>query len=267
MLKALIVGILLYSLLVAALFTFQRRIIFPANTSLPDKVQAGVSDFSEVRVTTADGLNLLGWYRPAPESRPVVVIFHGNAGHIGHRGYKARGLADAGYGVLLASYRGYGGNPGRPSESGLIADGRAWLDHLEHEGIAARSIILYGESLGTGVAVSMAAERETGAIVLEAPFTSILEIARKRYWFVPVAWLLKDPFDSMARIAKVTAPLLILHGERDDLIPVTHGRQLFVAATEPKTLKLYADSGHNDVFDDNSLSDITAFLNEVFEKR
>jgi fermentation-respiration switch protein FrsA (DUF1100 family) len=151
-------------------------------------------------------------------------------------------------GALLLSYRGYSGNPGSPTEEGLYADARAALDWLQARGVAGSSIVLYGISLGSGVATKMAAERELGAVVLEAPYTSTVDVAALRFPIVPVAWLMEDRFESLARIAAVDEPLLVMHGDRDFVIPQHLGRRLFAAAKEPKEGFWPAGVGHNDIF-------------------
>ncbi|MGF1640179.1 MAG: alpha/beta hydrolase, partial [Rhodospirillales bacterium] len=162
-----------YVVVVGAMFAFQRSMLYLPSTTTPLPATSGVPEMRPVGLVTADGLDLVAWYRPAAEGHPTIVYFHGNGGHIGHRGSKVRPYLDAGYGLLLVSYRGYGGNPGRPSEEGLYRDGRAALAFLGTHGVPPARTVLYGESLGTGVAVHIAAERAramqpVGALVLEA---------------------------------------------------------------------------------------------------
>ena len=185
LLKIVFSAVLIYGLVVASLYLFQRRILFVPGTTPPDREAVGVPDMNDADLMTDDGLTLRSWYRAAMPGRPTVVYFQGNAGTIGGRGFKARSLMDHGYGVLLVGHRGYGGNPGYPSEVGLIDDGQAALEFLATQGVRAKNIILYGESLGSGVVVALAAgisgEEQPGAIILEAPLTSIVEIAASRY--------------------------------------------------------------------------------------
>jgi hypothetical protein len=147
----------------------------------------------------------------------------------------------------MAEYRGYGGNPGTPTERGLVADGAAALDFLDGEGIAANRLVIYGESLGSGVAVLLAAQREVAGLILEAPFTSVADVAQHHYSFMPASALVRDRFDSLARIGQVRAPILVLHGERDRVVPLRFGRALFDAAPEPKELWLAREAGHEDL--------------------
>lgn len=242
-----------YLVFVGALFFFQRNLLYYPDDSVPSPVASGVPEMSPVTAETGDGLALRSWYRAAEEGRPTVVFFHGNAGNIGSRGFKVRSYLDAGFGVLLVGYRGYGGNPGSPTEQGLYADGRAALEFLDGEGVAARLWVLYGESLGSGVAVRMAAERAStdpvGALVLEAPFSSIVDVASHHYPYVPVGWLIKDRFDSAAVIADVRAPVLIVHGREDRTIPMKFGARLFEAAVEPKESHWLEGADHNNLHD------------------
>jgi hypothetical protein len=204
----------------------------------------------EVVTRTADGLELLHWYRPPRDpGLPVVVVFHGNAGHIGDRVPKLASLYAAGYGVLLSGYRGYGGNPGRPTEADLTADARLVLDWLAGQGIAPERTVLYGESLGTGIAVKMAVERPAAAVILESPYTSIAELAQVHYWYLPAWWLVLDKWRSREIIERINAPLLVVHGARDRTVPLRYGRRIFEAAPEPKEILVVDDGAHNDLFE------------------
>ena len=197
---------------------------------------------------------------PPPDGRPVVAYFHGNGGHIGYRAERLRWFARAGYGVLMAEYRGYGGNAGTPNEAGLSMDAIAALDFLEAAGIPTHRIVLYGESLGSGVAVPLAAQRQVAALILEAPFTSVAELAQYHYSFMPAAALVRDRFDSAARIGEVNAPILILHGNRDRVVPVRFGRALFDAAREPKEFWIAPEGGHENLALFGAFDAVRSFL-------
>ena len=184
---------------------------------------------------------------------PTILYFHGNAGNIGSRIDKIFPFSKAGYGILLAGYRGYGGNAGSPSEQGLLMDGRAALAFLAAQGATSENIVLYGESLGTGVAVPMAVEAASSgaavrALVLEAPFTSVVEVASSFYPIFPVRWLLKDRFDSAAIIARIGTPVFVYHGVKDTTIPIRFGRKLYDLAVDPKESLWVKGAGHNDLF-------------------
>jgi fermentation-respiration switch protein FrsA (DUF1100 family) len=176
-------------------------------------------------------------------------MFLGKSGSLRSQRYRVALFREARMGVLLLAYRGYSGNEGEPSEMGLYADARAALDWLEEHDVRERSIALYGASLGTGVATAMAAERDYGALVLEAPYTSVVDVAAARFPVVPVDLLMIDRFDSLSRIDEIDEPLLVMHGDADRVIAQRFGRELFAAADDPKTGFWPDGVGHKDIFD------------------
>lgn len=238
--------IALYLATLLLLYLFQRSILFVPNAEQPDLTAAGLAGvMGSIRTVREDGVELLAWYRPAAGNpTPVLLYFHGNAGHIGHRADRVLPYLEAGLGVLLVEYSGYGGNPGRPTEPGLYADARAAIDFLAQQGIGPDRMLFYGESLGTAIAVQMAVERGCAALVLEAPFTSIGAVAQSRYWMFPVRALVRDKFDSLSKIPRVTSPLFVMHGERDRVVPIRFGRELFDAATAPKEARWFEAGTH-----------------------
>lgn len=239
-----------YLSLIAALYLAQRSMVFVPDRARPNRIAGNVPEMTVVEVKTPDGLTLQGWFSPPPEDsvKPVLVYFHGNAGNIESRGPTVRPWIDDGYGVLLTEYRGYGGNPGTPSEEGLYADGQGWLDWLTEHGIPESRLILYGESLGTGVATEMAL-RHPGvrALVLQSGYTALPDVARKTYFYVPVDLLMRDRFENLKKIPSVRAPVLVLHGARDSTIPADQARQIYAAAAEPKKLVIFPEGEHNDI--------------------
>lgn len=254
-----------YGLAVAAIYLLQRKLMYFPYGPLAPPAEVGLGDMREVAIETADGLRLVAWHRPpTQEGAPTVVLFHGNAGNIAGRAFKARLFLDAGYGLLLVEYRGFGGNPGAPDEAGLYEDGRAALDFLSGEGVAGASLVLYGESLGSGVAVQMASEREVGALVLEAPFTSADDVGAAAYPFLPVRLLIKDHFASVEKIGAVAAPLLIVHGERDRTVPVALGKRLLAAANEPKEGLFIPQANHMTLYDYGAGAAVLDFLARRF---
>ncbi len=263
----LVIAVLVYAALLAYLYFNQRNMMYFPDTSPPNQIgpEGLETSFETAEVTTKDNLSLKGWYiPPRDKDKPVIVVFHGNAGHYGDRLDKMAGFAFNGYGLLLAGYRGYGGNPGKPSEQGLYADARAYLDWLEAKGIPGSQIVLYGESLGTGVAVQMATEREIGALVLEAPYSATSDVAQSVYFFMPVKLLMKDQYRSVDKIGQVTAPVLIVHGALDRMIPIAFGRMLFEQANEPKTFIPLASAAHNDIYDHGAQAHIHEFLDALY---
>ena len=258
-----------YLLVVALLFVFQRRVIYHPGPIQAEPGQYGAADMRVVSLNTSDDLELVAWWRPPPQKNaPVLVYFHGNAGNIGGRASKARPYLDAGWGVLLTSWRGYSGNPGNPTEQGLYSDARAALKFLAENGVSRENIVLYGESLGSGVAVQMAFESRPAfrALVLEAPYSSIIDIAARRFPFAPARWLVRDQFDSITKIAGIHIPVLVVHGERDEVIPVEFGRALFDAANAPKAGKFFPVAGHNDLYEHGAAGMIIEFVDEIPKK-
>jgi len=249
----------IYTALVGGLYLVQRELIYHPTRSLPSPDISGVPEMTVVRLTTEDGITLTSWYSPAEEGQPTIIYFQGNGGNIAGRASKVRPYLDAGFGVLLAGYRGYGENPGRPSEQGLYADGRAHLAFLANQNIAPRHWVMYGESLGSGVAVQLAFERandaqrqaggSVGAVVLEAPFSSLADAAQTHYPYIPARYLVKDRFDSIAKIDKIRSPLFVVNGDQDGVIPAAQGRRLFNAAKEPKESRWISGGGHNNLYD------------------
>ena len=251
-----------YLLLCGAVFVMQRTLLYPAASQAPNLAAHGVDGLHEVTTQTPDGLTLRHWYVPPSEAgAPVLVVFHGNAGHLGDRVPKLVAIIDAGFGVLFAGYRGYSGNPGKPTEDDLTADARRLLDWLAAQGVPAERTVLYGESLGTGVAVKMAAERDSAGVILESPYTSIAAVAQTHYWYLPAKWLVLDKWDSMAHIGRIRAPLLVIHGARDRTVPTRYGRRLFEAAPEPKELLILEGAAHNDLYEHRQVAErVIAFL-------
>ena len=249
-----------YGGIVGSLFLFQRQLLYRPDKTRPELGDLASIGVREVTLTTADGLSLFSWYLPPGAGRPVIAYFHGNGGHIGYRAERLRRFAGEGYGVLLAEYRGYAGNPGTPCEAGLYADAEAALAFLAAQKIAPSRLVLWGESLGSGVAIYLAAQHPVAAVILEAPFTSVAAAAQHLYPFVPAAYLVRDRFDSLSRISQIGAPLLILHGERDMIVPVRHGRILLDAAAPPKEGWFSPGAGHETLAQFGALEAATAFI-------
>jgi len=239
-----------YAGVLLLLFIAQRALMYHPSKIVPEPGLYGASDMQVVKIATPDGFNLHCWWKaPTRDDKTTFLYYHGNAGNIGDRAFKVRHFLDAGYGVLLVGYRYNAETGGKPSEDGLYSDGQAAYDFVRSHGVPAHRIIAYGESLGSGVATRIATTNEVGAVVLEAPYTSIGDVAQTHYWYVPAKWLLRDRYDSLGRIGQLKVPLLILHGESDALIPVKFGRKLFEAAHQPKEAHFVPGGGHADLYD------------------
>jgi hypothetical protein len=204
-------------------------------------------DADEVRLVATDGVRLHGWWLRGRGER-ALVWFHGNAGNISHRLDNAKRLIDRfGLDILLVDYRGYGLSEGKPDEPGLYRDGLAMYEEAARRGFAPHRIVLFGRSLGAAVAVEVALQKPHGALILETPFLSVPAMARVHYPLVPAA-LIRSRFDIEAKIASVEGPTLILHGDRDEIVPLAQARRIFELARQPKRFHLIRGAGHNDTY-------------------
>lgn len=235
---------------VACLYLFQRHIMYSPSTETPVLPVNAIDGIRAVTITTEDNLALLAWYIPPQNNQPVLVFFHGNAGHLGYRVGKAQSLQRAaGLGMLMLSYRGYGGNLGKPTEQGLYRDGRAAMHFLQDDlHIPPEKTVIYGESIGTGVAVQMATEFKAAALILESPFTGTASVAKNIYFIIPIDLLLKDRYDNIAKITSINMPLLILHGTDDNIVPQAEGAALYNTASQPKAFASIETGGHNNLW-------------------
>lgn len=251
-----------YTAMVGYLYFNQRDILYNPITTAADITKWAQSGAITVDIPTSDGLTLHSWYWQPADKKPVILLFHGNSGNIESRAFKAQILNDAGYGVLLAEYRGFGGNNGDITQDGLYEDAHAHLGWLNSHGIETQNVILYGESLGTGVATYLAAQENVKAVILEAPYTSIMDVAAERYPYAPVRPLLKDKFMSIDNIVNTQAPVLIVHGTQDTTVPLHHGEDIFKAANDAKTM-IVLNAGHNDLYDHGADKAIINFLSTL----
>lgn len=253
----------IYLLVITVLFLLQRQILFRPDRERPELARAALAGLQEVAVRTEDGLDLLAWWLPPRGGAPVLLFLHGNAGHVGHRIERLRRFAGQGWGVLMLEYRGYGGNPGAPSEAGLRLDAAAGLAALRARGLADGRIVLWGESLGSGLATWLAARQPPGAapgaVVLETPYTSIAAVAKRRYPFAPVDLLLRDRFDSLVHMPAIASPVLVLVGGRDVVVPPDMGRAIHAAGRDAELWEV-AEGGHTDLLHHGSVEAVAAFL-------
>lgn len=234
----------LYLLVLLAAWAVQRRFIYPG-VIFSRRAQPGVvpNGYRLVALETEDGLSLQAAWRAPQPGMPVAVFFHGNGSSMRHAGYPVAALARAGFGVLLPEYRGYGGNPGKPSEAGLYMDGAAALAWLHARGVSPDNIVLIGNSIGSGVATELAARLRPKALVLISPFARLADVAQRIVKWAPARFMLRDRYDNIGKIGRVHAPVLIVHGGRDRLIPFDHARAL--ASNHANTrLVRFPDYGH-----------------------
>jgi hypothetical protein len=239
---------LLYVTALSGMYVYQRDLqYFPSHRD-PAPQALGLAGVDRRTLTTPDGESLVLWFSPAQGDRPTILFLHGNARSIADRADRFAFYQSRGYGIAFLSWRGYGGSTGAPSETGLLTDAKTAYDHLRGLGIPADRIVLVGESLGTGPAVITAAANPVAAVVLDAPYSAAVDIARRAYPWLPVGLLLKDQYRSRDHIAAINAPLLILHGDDDRVIPQGFGRRLFDAARDPKTFLSLGPVGHEALF-------------------
>jgi uncharacterized protein len=246
MLNWFIAAVVLYGGFVALLYMAQRSLQYFPERGRTTPWTVGLTEAEEVVLDTADGERVIAWHVPPGGDHPVFLYFHGNGGSLRWRVERFRALTADGSGLVALSYRGYGGSSGRPTETGLIADAAAAYAFAIARYPAVR-IVLWGESLGSALAITPAAEKPVGNVVLEAPFTSAVDVGAQHYWFVPVRRFMKDQFRSDLRASKLTAPVLVVHGENDDVVPITLGKRLYGLIQAPKYFESVAGGGHNDL--------------------
>lgn len=226
---------------IALLWVFQRSLIYLPTQSVPEPP----IDFVEVSYDTEDRMTLAAWLLEAEPARGAVVVFSGNAGNRSHRVPLARALADLGFTALLTDYRGYGGNPGSPSEEALALDAKAALNFMtDRESF--NPVIYFGESLGASVAIELATKYPPAAMILRSPFISLPDIAAVHYWWLPSSLLLKDKYLNTEKIGTVDAPVLVIAGTEDSIVPEEQSRAVYEATDDPKELVMVDGAGHND---------------------
>ena len=248
-----------YAGLLVLMYVFQRALVFFHDPARTPPAAAGLPQAEEVKLMTPDGETLIAWTVAPREGKSVVIYFHGNAGALNLRADRYNRIVADGTGLVALSWRGYGGSTGSPSEKGLLIDAKAAYDfaRTRYPGAA---LVAFGESLGTGPAVALAATEKVAGLILDAPFTSAADVGAAVYPFLPVRWLMRDPFRSDLRIGRVHVPLLVLHGERDTIVPIHFGEKLFALANEPKRFVRFPGGGHVNLDDFGAMGVIREFL-------
>ncbi|MBX9925284.1 MAG: alpha/beta hydrolase [Hyphomicrobiaceae bacterium] len=249
-----------YLLLALAIVLLQRKLIYRPDQRFVTPEGRGAAGVETWTLDTPDGETIVAWYVAAEPGQPTVLYFHGNRGWIELRDERLAELKSRGIGVLMPSYRSYGGSTGRPTEAANIADAKLAFGALLARGIGPDNIVIFGESLGTGIAVQLATLRPAAALILDSPYTSMVEVARLRYPWLPVGALMRDRYESLRHLRAVTAPILVLHGGADRLVPVCMGQAVFTAAPEPKSLLVFEGAGHLDHASAGSFDAIAAFI-------
>lgn len=264
--KWLLAAALIYAGFVALLFLVQRKLMYFPDTARYAPASIGLPQAQEAVLETADGQRIVVWHVAPQGEAPVVIYFQGNGGGLNLRVGRFGELTRGGFGLIAVNYRGYGGSSGQPSEDGLLRDAAA-VYAFARGLYPAERIAVWGESLGTGVAVALAAEHPVFRVILESPFTAAVDIAAAAYPFVPVRWLMRDPFRSDQRVGRIAAPVLILHGTADPVVPLGHGERLFELIRAPKRLIRLAHAGHNDHDAHGAVDLVKSFLSGVWPER
>ncbi len=249
-----------YIAVCTVMYVMQRSLVFPKLAGHVTAVEAGFPEAQEVALHTSDGERLVAWYVPPKSDKPLFIYFHGNGDTLNWRVGRDRKLVADGSGLLAVSYRGYEGSTGSPSEDGMHLDAAAAYAFAADHQIGPDRIVLWGQSLGTGVAVWLAVERKIKALVLESPYTSVADVAAMNYPLLPVRWLLKDQFHSDWLISKVTAPVLVFHGAKDETVPISFGQRLYNLVKAPKCFVRFPLGGHDDLDDGKIVASIRGFI-------
>ena len=252
-----------YLVITLSLYFFQRNLLYypSENNYSGDRLTVPIE---KVKIKTQDNIELLSWYHKKNVSDYKTILFlHGNAGSLEDRIYKLNFLGNLDVNFLIIAWRGYSGSSGKPSEFGLYQDAKSALNWLNSKGITDNKIVLYGESLGTSVAIEVGQNRNFAGIILEAPFTSMIDIGKKHYPFFPVKLLLKDKYVSKNKIKNIKSPVLVMHGKEDKIVPFYMGKKIYDLANQPKFKYFPDDDDHMMNFDENLINEIHLFLKNL----
>ena len=255
-----------YVLLLIIMFFFQSNLLYHPSLDnyIKDQVTNEPTEIVKVKITTVDNIDLVAWfYNKDIEKFKTILFFHGNAGSLENRTYKLNHFKDLNVNFLIIAWRGFSGNVGKPNEAGLYRDAAGAIKWLKSKGIAEKNIILYGESLGTGVAIEIAQNKNYAGIILESPFTSMINVGKKHYPFFPVSFLLKDKFESYKKITNISVPILIIHGEIDKIVPFAMGQKMYELANEPKFFYSQEYGDHMIEYDEKLLSALKKFIQSL----
>jgi len=253
----------LYFSILVFLFFYQRNLLYHPNENnySGDKISV---DIKKVKIQTSDNFQLLGWYHEKNlKDHKTLVYFHGNAGSLENRIHKLNHFQDMNINFLIIAWRGFSGNQGKPTEEGLYIDGKSAIDWVIKKGVDEKNIILYGESLGTGVAAHLAQNRNFAGIILETPFTSMIDAAKTFYPYIPINLLLKDKFENYKKIKKINSPILIMHGELDQIVPFSMGKKIYKMANKPKYSYFTEYDNHMMEYDENLVLTLKSFLRSL----
>jgi fermentation-respiration switch protein FrsA (DUF1100 family) len=259
----LLLGLITYLIILTYIYLFQRNLLYHPldNDYQGDAINF---DYNEIFIQNNEGIKLKAWLHEKDLiNKKTIIFFHGNAGNLKNRNYKLNELSKFDINFLIIAYRGFSGNQGKPSEQGLYEDARSALDWLKIKGVKEKNFILYGESLGTAVAIETAQGKDLAGIILESPFTSMVELAQKYYPFLPVKFLLKDRYETIKKLPNINSPLLVLHGKLDSIVPFSMGKKLFDEANEPKFKYFIDNDDHMMRYDQKLLDEIKKFISDI----
>ena len=253
----------IYFLVLVFLYFYQRSLLYHPNENnySGDKISV---DIEKVKIQTADNIELLGWYHEKNlKDYKTLVYFHGNAGSLENRIHKLNHFQDMNINFLIIAWRGFNGNKGKPSERGLYVDGISAIDWLKKKGVDEKNLILYGESLGTGVVTHLAQNKNYAGVILETPFTSMVDAAKNFYPYVPINLLLKDKFENFKKVKNINAPILVMHGEVDKIVPFSMGKKIYEIANNPKYSYFTKYDDHMMEYDENLVLALKSFFNSL----
>ena len=263
LLQIILVIFFIYFLILVFLYFYQRNLLYHPNENNYSEDKISV-DIENVRIKTSDIIELLGWYHEKNlKDFKTLIFFHGNAGSLENRIHKLNHFRDMNINFLIIAWRGFSGNNGNPSEQGLYEDGKSAIDWLIKKGVSEKNLILYGESLGTGVATHLAQNKNFAGVILETPFTSMVDAAKKFYPYIPVKLLLKDKFENYKKIKNINSPILIMHGEVDQLVPFSMGKKIYEIANEPKYSYFTKYDNHMMEYDENLVLALKSFIKSL----
>lgn len=263
LLQIILIIFFIYFLVLVFLYFYQRNLLYHPNENNYSEDKISV-DIENVRIKTSDNIELLGWYYEKNlKDFKTLIFFHGNAGSLENRIHKLNHFRDMNINFLIIAWRGFSGNNGNPSEQGLYEDGKSAIDWLIKKGVSEKNLILYGESLGTGVATHLAQNKNFAGVILETPFTSMIDAAKKFYPYIPVKLLLKDKFENYKKIKNINLPILIMHGEIDQLVPFSMGKKIYEIANEPKYSYFTKYDNHMMEYDENLVLALKSFIKSL----
>tara|TARA_Y100001970_G_C14229945_1_gene857957 strand:+ start:2003 stop:2845 length:843 start_codon:yes stop_codon:yes gene_type:complete len=263
LLKFFLIILLLYLAILFFLFFYQRNLLYHPNENnyYGDKLTV---DIEKVKIVTKDNIELLAWYHEKNlKDYKTILYFHGNAGSLENRIHKLNHFENLDVNFLIIAWRGFSGNKGKPSEDGLYEDGQSALKWLSNKGIEEKNIIIYGESLGTGIATHISQNKNFAGIILETPFTSMIDVAKTFYPYIPVSLVLKDKFENKKKMENISSPILVMHGELDQIVPFSMGEKIFKIANNPKYSYFTKYDNHMMEFDENLIRALESFLKSL----